>query len=105
MINIPNQERLVKKYGTALEASQLASILSKHVDLDKLTVEKIDAITGEEMAQLQKAYKDITGTTAPLNDAKVLAKGKVKAITPELICKVRHFNANQYCIKPDEANR
>ncbi len=64
----------VKKYGHALEAAQLASILSKHVELDKLVIEKVDAISSEDMALLQKTYKDITGTSAPSNDAKMLAK-------------------------------
>ena len=65
----------VKKYSTLLDASSLASALGKRVDLDKLIVMKIDAISSEDMAKLQQAYKDITGTTAPSPDAKVLAKG------------------------------
>lgn len=63
----------VKRAGKALDAPDLAVALQKKQDLDKLIVEKVDAISADDLASLKAAYRSVTSTTPASDDPKSIA--------------------------------
>ena len=63
----------VRKAGSALETSQLADALKRKRDLDKMVVTAIDAVSPEEIAALNSAFRSLTGTNPKGADQKAIA--------------------------------
>ena len=63
----------VRKAGSVLEGLVLADALKRKRDLDKLTVSVIEEVSPEDMARLQKAFRDFTGTNPKELDPKAIA--------------------------------
>lgn len=63
----------VKQAGKALQAGELATALSKKQDLDKLVVERVSAITPEELSALKSAMRSLMGNTPAQDEPKALA--------------------------------
>lgn len=64
----------VKRAGKALGAGELATALQKRQDLDKLVVEKVSAVTAEELSALKAAMRSLMGNTPASDDPKSLAE-------------------------------
>lgn len=64
----------VKRAGKALGAPEIATALQKRQDLDKLIVEKVSAVSADELASLKSAMRSLMGTTPATDDPKVMAE-------------------------------
>lgn len=64
----------VKRAGKELQAGELATVLQKRQDLDKLVVEKVSAVTPEELSTLKAAIRPLMGNTLTSDDPKALAE-------------------------------
>jgi hypothetical protein len=60
----------VRKAGSLYEGANLADALKRKRDLDKLTVTAIEELSPEQMAEIAKTFRDVTGTSPKLNDVK-----------------------------------
>ena len=63
----------VRKSGSPLEGAQLADALKRKRDLDKLTVFILEEVSAEDMARLQKAFRDFAGTNPKQLDIKEIS--------------------------------
>lgn len=63
----------VRKAGALLEGATLADALKRKRDLDKLTVSVIEEVSAEDLARLQKAFRDFAGTNPKELDPKAIA--------------------------------
>ena len=63
----------VRKAGVVLEGATLADALKRKRDLDKLTVSVIEEVSAEDLARLQKAFRDFAGTNPKELDPKSIA--------------------------------
>lgn len=63
----------VRKAGSPVEGADLADALKRKRDLDKLTVSILEEVSAEDMARLQKAFRDFAGTNPKRPDAKEIA--------------------------------
>lgn len=64
----------VKRAGKALQAGELATALQKRQDLDRLVVEKVSAVSSEELSALKAAMRSLMGNTPASDDPKALAE-------------------------------
>lgn len=67
------------RYDDPVEGSALADELAKRTKLDSLYVRPVKTASAETVAALQDAYREVTGQTAPSDDARVLANGIMEA--------------------------
>lgn len=70
----------VKCAGKMLSADELATALQRRQDLDKLVVEKVSAVTPEELSVLKAAMRSLMGNTPATDDPKSLA-GELRSFT------------------------
>lgn len=63
----------VKRAGKALSATELATALQKRQDLEKLVVEKVDAVDAEDLSRLKAGMRRLMGNTPSTDDPKAMA--------------------------------
>lgn len=63
----------LRKGGSVLEGLAVADALRKKVDLEKITVSKVEAVSAQQLAEIQVAFKGLTGTAPAESDPKAIA--------------------------------
>ena len=74
----------VRKAGSLLEGAALASALKSGRDMDKLVVVKMADVPPERMAQINSAFRNLTGTMPVGADAKAVAAELVAHLEKEM---------------------
>ncbi|MDO4499160.1 MAG: BREX system P-loop protein BrxC [Coriobacteriaceae bacterium] len=69
----------LRKSGSIIEGTVLADALKRKVDLEKITVTKLEAVSSEDLANLQAAYRTFTGTNPTDPEPKAIAAELAKA--------------------------
>lgn len=64
----------IRKSGSLLEGASLASALKSGADMDKLVVVKMESVSPERLAVINRGFRQLTGTNPTGMDAKAIAK-------------------------------
>lgn len=63
----------VKRAGKSLAPAELATALQKRQDLERLVVEKVDAVGADDLSRLKAAMRRLMGNTPSTDDPKAMA--------------------------------
>ncbi len=74
----------IRKAGSLLEGVNLANALKSGVDMDKLVVTKVEAVSPETLSEITQGFRMITGINPTANDAKGIAQELADYLEQEL---------------------